>query len=74
MKKSAIAGIVIGLGLVAVGAWQSAANATETINYSYDALGRLIVVTHSGSQNNGQVTNYSFDPNDNRTNVTVTGK
>ena len=47
--------------------------ASETITYSYDALGRLIKVVHSGSVNNNQQTVYTIDPADNRTNVTTTG-
>jgi YD repeat-containing protein len=49
------------------------ASATETITYTYDALGRLATVVHSGSVNNGQQTVYKIDPADNRTNVTTTG-
>ena len=51
----------------------TAAVATETITYSYDARGRLVTVTHNGSVNNGVATNYTYDDADNRTNKTVTG-
>lgn len=51
----------------------SAASASETITYSYDALGRLVTVAHSGTVNNGQQTTYSLDPADNRKTVTTTG-
>ncbi|MEH3098732.1 hypothetical protein [Sphingomonas adhaesiva] len=51
----------------------SPAFATETIAYSYDALGRLVAVVHSGTVNNNVQANYSYDPADNRTNVSVTG-
>lgn len=47
--------------------------ASETIVYSYDALGRILTVTHSGSVNNGLVASYTHDKADNRTNLTVTG-
>lgn len=47
--------------------------AGETINYSYDAKGRLVKVERSGTVNNGVTSNYSHDKADNRTNVTVTG-
>lgn len=47
--------------------------ATETITYTYDAQGRLVVVVHTGTVNNGQQTTYSHDNADNRTNVTTTG-
>ena len=49
------------------------AYAQETINYGYDALGRVTTVNHSGSVNNGVQQSYTHDAVDNRTNVTVTG-
>lgn len=61
--------IVTGALLVAAGV----ASATETVTYTYDAKGRLIQVTHSGTVNNNVVANYTFDAADNRKNVTVTG-
>jgi hypothetical protein len=45
----------------------------ETINYSYDARGRLTNVTHAGSVNNNLVANYTYDKADNRVTVNVTG-
>lgn len=51
----------------------AAAEAAETITYKYDARGRLVQVSHSGTVNNGVVTNDTFDKADNRTNVTTTG-
>lgn len=51
----------------------SGAYAAETINYSYDARGRLIQVSRSGTVNNNVVTNYSYDKAENRTNKTTTG-
>lgn len=50
-----------------------AASATETITYTYDAKGRVILVVHAGSVNNNLVANYAFDPADNRKNIKVTG-
>jgi YD repeat-containing protein len=50
----------------------AAASASETVNYTYDAKGRLIQVAHSGTVNNGVVTNYTYDRADNRTNKTTT--
>ncbi|HEX5182071.1 MAG TPA: RHS repeat domain-containing protein [Allosphingosinicella sp.] len=47
--------------------------ATETVNYSYDAKGRLVQIARSGTINNGVVTNYTYDHADNRTNKTTTG-
>jgi YD repeat-containing protein len=50
-----------------------AAEAAETITYTYDARGRLVQVTHSGSVNNGVTTTYSYDHANDRTNKTTTG-
>lgn len=58
---------------VAAGLTAAPALASETITYSYDALGRLIKAAHGGSVNNGQQTTYTQDPADNRNNVTVGG-
>ncbi len=49
------------------------ARAGETVAYGYDSLGRLIRVERSGTVNNGVAAHYSYDPADNRTNVTVNG-
>lgn len=51
----------------------AAAYAAETITYTYDARGRLVKVSHSGTVNNNVVTNYSDDKANNRTNKTTTG-
>jgi YD repeat-containing protein len=50
-----------------------AAQAAETITYSYDARGRVIAVNRTGTVNNNVVTNYAIDKADNRTNKTTTG-
>jgi len=47
------------------------AAASETIAYIYDALGRLVSVTRSGTVNNGAAATYTYDPANNRTNVTA---
>lgn len=47
--------------------------ATEIVNYSYDAKGRLIKVERSGNINNGVVTNYILDKADNRTSKDTSG-
>lgn len=49
----------------------TAAAASETISYSYDARGRLVKVAHSGTVNNGASACYAYDKGDNRSNVTV---
>jgi hypothetical protein len=51
----------------------TAAGASETITYSYDARGRLKQVAHTGTVNSGVTTTYSVDKADNRTNKTTTG-
>src|SRR5436190_23305160 len=61
--------LAIFIAALAAGA---AATASETINYTYDARGRLVLVRHSGSVNNNVTANYQYDKADNRTNVNVT--
>lgn len=51
----------------------SAAGATETITYTYDARGRLVQVSHSGGPASGVTTTYSHDAANNRTRVQTTG-
>jgi uncharacterized protein involved in exopolysaccharide biosynthesis len=63
----------IALIALAVAGVPALAMATETINYSYDAKGRLVQVSRSGTVNNGVVTNYTYDRADNRTNKNTTG-
>jgi uncharacterized protein RhaS with RHS repeats len=63
----------IGLIAAAIALVPALAMATETVNYSYDAKGRLVQVARSGTINNGVVTNYTYDHADNRTNKTTTG-
>jgi YD repeat-containing protein len=47
----------------------TAAVASETITYTYDARGRLVKVERSGTVNNGVKAEYTYDKGDNRTNV-----
>ena len=58
---------------VLVLAFATAADAAETIKYTYDARGRLVKVERTGTVNNNVVTNYTIDKADNRTNKTTTG-
>lgn len=51
----------------------AAAQATETVTYTYDAKGRLVKVVHTGTVNNNLTTTYDHDKADNRTNVKTTG-
>ena len=57
---------------LAFGLTGSAASATETITYTYDARGRLIKVVHTGSVNNNNQACYKLDKAGNRTNVKTT--
>ena len=57
----------------AIGLVATAAQAAETITYSYDAKGRLVKVVHAGTVNNNVQTTYNHDKADNRTNVKTTG-
>ena len=50
-----------------------AAQATETVTYTYDAKGRLVKVERSGTVNNGVDTEYEHDDADNRKRVKTTG-
>lgn len=54
-------------------AMASAAQAAETVTYSYDVLGRLVATTSSGTVNNGVTTQLGYDPAGNRSTYTVTG-
>lgn len=43
-----------------------AASAGETINYTYDSLGRLVAAKSTGTVNNGEVASYCYDGTGNR--------
>jgi len=60
------AGAVAALAIAAI-----SVNAQETINYRYDARGRLKKVEHRGSVNNNVSAEYRYDKGGNRTNVNV---
>lgn len=47
--------------------------ASETIIYTYDALGRLVNASTSGTVNNGLSASTSYDPAGNRASQSVTG-
>jgi len=68
-RKRIIELAVIGALIAAAGI----ASASETITYTYDAKGRLILVQHAGTVNNNVVANYTYDTADNRKNIKVTG-
>ena len=74
MARMSISLLVIAGGIVTAGiASGGAVGGSETINYTYDAKGRLILVQHSGTVNNNVTANYVFDAADNRKNLKVTG-
>lgn len=50
-----------------------AAAASDTVTYTYDALGRLVAVTTSDGPNNGQAVSTSYDPAGNRSNHSLSG-
>lgn len=62
-----LAAVTAAIGLAAF------ASAAETINYSYDAKGRLVKVERTKGAAPKVTTQYTHDKADNRTNVTVTG-
>lgn len=64
---------VLSLVLTACIIGGSAAQAAETITYTYDARGRVVKVVRSGSINNGKITDYEHDKASNRKKVKVTG-
>lgn len=51
----------------------SAAEAGETVTFSYDALGRLTATASSGTVNNGVATGIAYDPAGNRSAYNVSG-
>jgi hypothetical protein len=58
------------LSLAALGV-AAAAVASETINYTYNARGRLVKVVRTGTVNNNISATYTLDKTDNRANVNV---
>jgi hypothetical protein len=69
-RKMRSAGLLLATSSLA---FATAAAASETITYTYDAKGRLVKVERAGTVNNGVTTDYTHDHADNRSNVTVTG-
>jgi hypothetical protein len=51
----------------------TAAVASETVTYAYDALGRLVATRSSGTANNGLATSIAYDSAGNRTTYSVSG-
>ena len=63
--------VLVAIGIAAIAAIAVTARASETINYTYDARGRLVKVERSGTVNNNVSAEYKYDKGDNRTNVNV---
>lgn len=73
MRRLARSEIIAALLTGAALAVAFAAQAAETVTYTYDARGRVIAVHRSGTVNNLVNTTYNLDKADNRTNKTTTG-
>lgn len=61
--------LLMGCSVLAIsvgGAGLHAARAGETINYTYDSLGRLVAAKSTGTVNNNQVASYCYDAAGNR--------
>ena len=63
---------IFGIAILTAAAANSALP-DETINYTYDARGRLVTVEHNGTVNNGLKAAYTIDKSDNRKHLQVTG-
>jgi len=61
------------IALAAYALVPTAAQAGETITYTYDAKGRLVKVERSGGVNNGVKAQYTHDKANNRKTLKVTG-
>lgn len=62
---------ILAFTLIAVVPGQEAS--AETINYSYDALGRLVFSNVSGGPTSGATTGIAYDAAGNRTSYSVSG-
>jgi YD repeat-containing protein len=51
----------------------AAGAASDTISYTYDALGRLVAVSTDGGRNDGVAVSTGYDPAGNRSNYVLTG-
>ncbi len=57
----------------ALGLVSSAAFASETVTYTYDARGRLVEVNHTSGPSAGVKTEYEYDDADNVKRKRITG-
>ena len=60
------------ISILTLASMSVAADAAETITYTYDAKGRVVKVVRSGTVNNNVTYDYVLDKADNRKKVTVT--
>ena len=65
--------VLVKISAAALGMLSVAAQAAETITYTYDARGRVIAVVRTGTVNNGVNRTYTIDKADNRTNKSTSG-
>jgi hypothetical protein len=61
-----------GIGVCLAASLSTSAWAIDTINYTYDALGRLSTATYIGGPRDGQTVTYTYDAAGNRTQVVAT--
>ncbi|WEK46398.1 MAG: Calx-beta domain-containing protein [Candidatus Andeanibacterium colombiense] len=61
------------IGFFVAASLPSSLLASETITYTYDARGQVVGVDRSGTVNNGQSVDITYDKAGNRTNYTATG-
>ncbi len=73
MRRIGLALAFIGVAGIGVAMLPGDSSANETIAYTYDAKGRVVLVTHAGSVNNNVIANYTLDRADNRKNRKITG-
>src|SRR3982750_1301171 len=71
MAKSRPCSIICLLAIAALAALAPPAEAGETRTYTYDALGRLVATSATGTVNDGQTTNIAYDPAGNRQSYAV---
>lgn len=73
MRPIALKTLSAALGMLLATGGVSAARASETQTFAYDAKGRVTKVERSGSVNNGVKTEYTHDKANNRKTVKTTG-
>ena len=66
-KVGYLLSVAVGASVVSAGS-----EASETVTYTYDALGRLVAVSTSGGPNDDVNVSTAYDPAGNRSNYSVT--